>query len=264
MRGMLGVVLLLVAGLCHAQSKELRMPVAGEIGVDPQGKVFDLNIQSILTPEVKRVVEQSVRMWTFEPVMKNGVGVHAKARMFMTLVAVPAEGGYQLRIERVHFAGERREMNMVPPRYPRYAAVNGVGADVLVAVRVDRDGNVRDAVAVQTALPGISGNEKGLARWRRLFEEATVEAAKRWNFQADEDRTAADDTTLIVPVTYCPPGARTCGADGWRFQSAGPRQPIPWLAQSEQQFDATGLRQGEAMALNNTLTLRTKVVDTAL
>lgn len=263
MRGMLGVVLLLVAGLCHAQS-DLRMPVKGEIGVDPQGKVFDLDIQSILTPEVKRVVEQSVRKWTFEPVMKNGVAVHAKSRIYMTLVATPVEGGYQLRIERVHFAGDRPSETKSVPRYPPDAARAGIGADVLVAMRVGSDGKVREASVVQTSLPAMRGNEKELAKWRRLFEQATLAAARQWTFRASEDAANADDVTLIMPVAYCPPGVRTCGDDGWRFQSAGPRQPIPWLAPSEQQFDATGLRQGEAMALNNTLTLKTPVAGTAL
>lgn len=264
MRGMLGVVLLLVAALCHAQAAELRMPVEGEIGVDPQGKVFDLNIESILTPEVKRVVDSAVRRWTFEPVMKDGVGVHAKARMFMTLVAAPVDGGYQLRIERVHFAGERPSVTMSPPRYPRDAARAGIGADQLVAIRVGADGKVREAVVVQTSLPAVRGNEKVLGPWRRMFEQATLAAARQWTFRAsDAERT--DDVTLIVPVGYCPPGPSGCIIDdGWRPRSAGPLQPIPWLAQGEQQFDATGLRQGEAMALGNTLMLKTQVVGTTL
>ncbi|MDI9238326.1 hypothetical protein QLQ15_05295 [Lysobacter sp. LF1] len=263
MRGMLGVVLLLVTGLCHAQG-DLRMPVEGEIGVDPQGKVFDLNIESILTPEVKRVVDQAVRKWTFEPVMRNGVAVHAKAQMFLTLVAAPVEGGYQLRIERVHFAGDRPSETVLPPRYPRDAARAGIGADQLVAIRVDAGGKVREASVVQTSLPAMRGSEKELGKWRRLFEQATLAAARQWTFRASEDAANADDVTLIVPVGFCPPGAGNCMDDGWRYQSAGQQQPIPWLSQSEQQFDATGLRQGEAMALDNTLTLKTPVVGKSL
>lgn len=268
MRRMLGAVLLLIAGMCQAQPEprgELRLPVSGEIGIDPQGKVFDLSFSTILAPEVKAVVERSVRQWTFEPVVRKGAPVHAKALMHMTLLATAVDGGYQLKIERVHFSPDRQAVGrMMPPRYPHDAAQKGVGAEVLVALRIGNDGKVRDAIAVQSSLPGVKGNEKVLEKWRRLFEQASIVAAKGWLFGPGEDPGMEQDTTLIVPIDFVPTGTDMYAEGGWRTQAAGPQRPIPWLSPAEQVFDASGLRQGETMALNNTVKLAMPVIGTTL
>lgn len=265
MRGMWGAVLLLLAGVCQAQSAptaELRLPVSGEIGIDPQGKVFDFTIASILTPEVKGVVERAVKQWSFEPVTKDGAAVHAKARMYLTLVATPVGEGYQLRIERLRFAADRPSTLMFPPTYPQEAARRGIGADVLVALRVGADGKVRDAVAVQTSMPDAEGGGKKLDKLRRMFEQSAVATARKWEFRPSD--ASQEDVTLIVPIAYLKPGSMLSAMDGWRDHAAGRQNPIPWLPESEQSFDATGLKQGETLAVGDALKLRTSVVGTAL
>lgn len=268
MRRMLGAVLLSIAGLCQAQTaptNELRLPVSGEIGIDPQGRVFGLTFSTILTPEVKALVERSVRQWTFEPVVRKGAPVHAKALMHMTLLATAVDGGYRLKIERVHFSPDREAVGgMRPPRYPQHAAEAGIGAEVLVALRIGADGKVRDAIAVQSSLPGVRGNEKVLGKWRRVFEQVSLAAAKAWLFHPAEDPEAEPDTTLLVPIDFVAPGADRYAEGGWRPRAAGPQRAIPWLSPAEQVFDASGLRQGETMALNNTVKLATPVVGTTL
>lgn len=71
MKGFL-FLLLALPGLLFAQDKELRLDVAGEIGIDPQGAVYDYNIGTILTPELKALVGKAVQQWKFEPVMCDG------------------------------------------------------------------------------------------------------------------------------------------------------------------------------------------------
>lgn len=264
MRGMLGLGLWLVMGWCQAQTAELRMPVQGEIGIDPQGNVFDYTISTLLTPGVKQLVDRSVRQWKFEPVVRNGKPGYAKSRMDLTLIAHKMDAGYQLQVEHVRFTGSRAAVSMVPPRYPRDAAIQGIGADVLVAVRIDREGEVLDVVAVQSALPNTRGSERVLDKWRKLFEVASIDAAKRWRFKpADPMLEEEGETTIVVPVDFRM-GDAAGRPTGWRYESAGSARPIPWLEPAQQTFDATGLKQGEALALDFSMKLKTSVVGTTL
>lgn len=261
MRRMLGWGLLLVMGWSQAQTTELRMPVKGEIGIDPQGNVFDYTISTLLTPEVKQVVDRSVRQWKFEPVIRDGKPGYAKSRMDLTLIAHKVDAGYQLQVEHVRFTGSRESVSMVPPRYPSEAIRQRISADVLLAIRIDRDGKVQDAMAVQSALPNTKGSERVLNRWRKLFEDASVEVAKRWRFKpADSSLEEENETTVIVPVDFRMEDMAGYPPAGWRYESAGPARPIPWLEPGQQTFDATGLKDGEVLALDFSIKLKTNVV----
>jgi len=264
MKKLWGAVLWLLASSALAQEAGLRLPVNGEIGIDPAGAVFDYRIDTELTPAVKALVERSVRQWTFEPVLRDGKATHAKARLHLTLIARRMAEGFQLQVENVRFSGYRDAVSMEPPRYPKQAAINGVGGDVLVAVRVDATGRVTDAVAVQTSWPYKKVDARAAEKWGALLEGASVEAARRWRFEpVDAALHAEGDTTLVVPISYRmnvdrPP------REGWHYESAGPARPIPWLAPSRQAFDATGLMDGEVLALDYSVKLKTPVVGTAL
>lgn len=264
MKRILGLALWAMATTVLAQDAGLRLPVNGEIGIDPTGAVFDYRIDTELTPEVKSLVERSVRQWKFEPVLRDGKATHAKARVHLTLSAREVTKGFQLQVEDVRFSGYRDAVSMKPPRYPKQAAINGVGGDVLVAVRVDASGKVIDAVAVQTSWPYKKVVANAAEKWGALLETASVEAARDWTFEpVDTALHEQGDTTLIVPISYRmnvdrPP------REGWHYESAGPVRPIPWLAPSRQAFDASGLKDGEVLALDYSVKLKTPVVGTAL
>lgn len=263
MKGIWGIALWLLAVVAHAQTAELRMPVKGEIGIDPGGAVFDYRLDTELAPAVAALVERSVRQWKFEPVSRGGVAIHAKARMQLTLVAHKVADGFQLKVEEVHFTGYRKTALMNPPRYPAEAARAGVSGDVLVAVRVDARGKVVDAAPVQSSWPYKKFSESSMRYWGKVLEKASVDAARRWTFEpADATQPESADTTLVVPVSFRVNAPRA--TEGWRQETAGPAKPIPWLAAAQQTFDATGLKQGEAMALDYSVKLKTSVVGTAL
>nr|WP_295379477.1 TonB family protein [Pseudoxanthomonas sp.] len=259
-----GLALCLLAMNALAQDAGLRLPVNGEIGVDPTGAVFDYRIDTELTPAVKALVERSVRQWKFEPVMRDGRATHAKARLHLTLIARQVDEGFRLQVEHVRFSGYRDAISMKPPRYPKQAAINGVGGDVLVAIRVDASGKVTDAVAVQTSWPYKKVAAKAAEKWGPMLETASVEAARNWTFEpADAAPHAEGDTTLIVPISYRmnvdrPP------REGWHYESAGPARTIPWLDPSRQAFDASGLKEGEVLALDYSMKLKTPVIGSSL
>lgn len=256
------LLLLALPGLLHAQGKELRLDVAGEIGIDHQGAVFDYKINTILTPELKAVVDKAVRQWKFEPVMRDGRPVYAKSGMQLTLAALPMANGYQMRIENVRFVGSRKHRTQTPPRYPRSAQQASVGATVLLALRIDAKGDVLEVVPAQSRLVGATGSEKSINKLRALFEQSSLDVATHWKYEpADLAAGDAPETTLIVPVEYKLEGMTV--TEGWR-QGPSAAKPIPWLPSDKQNYDASGLKQGESIALDNPLHLKTDVIGTML
>lgn len=261
----MGMVLFgLLALLGSAHAADLRLQVVGDLVIDPQGHVSDYVVKTIVTPEVKAVLDRSVRGWTFEPSVRDGKAVYVRSRLHLDLVALKSDAGYQLRVEQIRFTGARDTRSMLPPRYPKEAARAGIGGDVLVAVRVNGEGTVIDAVPVQTSLPYINVSERDVARWGRFFEKSAVTAAKAWVFQPADLRVEDAETTIIVPVSYRMGDAPLATGEGWRRDSVTPAQRIPWLNESQQQFDPTGLKEGESLAVGQQPKLTTHVVGATL
>lgn len=256
------LLLLALPGALKAEEAALRLDVKGEIAIDKAGAVYDYKIATVLTPEISALVDRSVRKWTFEPVVRNGAPVHAKNDMYLTLIASRVETGYQLRVERVRFGGSRKERRISPPPYPKEANRAGIAATVLVAVRIDQEGNVLDAVAAQSSLNGVKARQRDADNWLKSFDKVSVAAAKKWKFEAAD--TAAGDapeTTQLVPVEF---RTDSLESEGWRQASAGTAHPIPWLPAEKQTYDATGLKQGDSLALDGAINLKQNVVGTML
>lgn len=257
------VLLLLLGGMIPAvAAEEIKLQVVGEIGIDPEGKVFATDIKTVVMPKVKELIDTTVSRWQFEPVLVDGKPAHVKSGMNLTLAAEKVGEGYQLRIERARFYSARSMLRTIPPRYPTEAARAGVGADVLVAVRVDAAGKVVDAAVVETSLPYRNAGAKTGEKWAKYFEKATLAAVKDWEYApARIEFGEVDDATLIVPVSY---RMGEASFNGWQVESGQTRKQIPWLAENAQQFDAAGLRQGESLALNQSVKLKTQVEGTPL
>lgn len=265
MRKLLGALLLLVLGTVQARADDLRMDVSGEIGVDGQGKVFDYVIKTIVTPEVKQLIDRSVRSWQFEPVVHDGKPGYAKANMTLTLLAKKVDAGYQLQVERVRFTGNRGTVSMPPPQYPMESARAGVMGSVLVAVRIDAEGKVLDVAAIQTSLPYRNLSQKKIEMAGKPLEKASIAAAKNWRFEpANLEWGDAAETTLIIPVDFWLGDASGPKRNGWHVEPNSVVRPIPWLAADKQQFDADGLKQGESLALDSPVKLKTEVLGSRL
>lgn len=266
MKRILFLLCLLLPRLAMAQdSKPLQLDVIGDITIDQQGAVHDYKINTALAPEVQRLVDTAVRKWRFERIVREGKPVNAKTRMDLLLTATPTEGGYRLKIDRVQFGGRQgAATTMVPPRYPQDAKQLGIGAEVVVAMRIDQQGNVVDAEALRSRLLGFSGKERAGARMRERFERVSTEAAKAWKYRpADLANGEVAQTSIAIPFLFCTAGA--CPASsGWRPAETAPQHPVPWLAADKQQFNVDGLRPGASLALDNDIKLQTAVVGTTL
>lgn len=262
MKRILILTCLLLPVLSLAQDrKALELDVSGELIIDKQGAVFDYKIDTLLAPAVKQLIDTVVRKWRFEPVVRGGVPVDAKSKMYLSLTAMPIDAGYQLKIDRVRFGGSRSALtrSVLPPHYPREAMRMAINAEVIVALRIAGDGKVVDAVAVRSRLLNVRGPEKQQAGMRKRFEQASVTAAKGWTYEPAE---AGDvpETTILVPISYCVGEGCRSRSGEWRVaETANPARPVPWLSEDKQQFDVDGLRDGQTVALDNVIKLQTPV-----
>ncbi len=256
------LLLLLVAWPAMAE-EALRLDVKGEISVDRNGSVRGYEIKTALTPEITSLLDRSVRQWKFEPMLRDGAPAYVRNDMYVSLVAAKVSEGYRLRIERVRFGGTRKARRMDPPRYPMEALRKGLSATVLVALRISPKGDVLEAAVAQSALTGVKASQRAADNWLGEFDRMALAAAKRWKYEA-ADPAAGDmpETTQLVPVEFTVDSP--VAPEGWQYASAGIAHPIPWLPPQSQAYDATGLKQGESLALDSSLKLAQDVIGKTL
>lgn len=244
------MALMLLSSVLFAQDKPLRLKVSGDITIDKDGNVGGYKLETPISDTVRSLIDKTVKKWRFEPVLRGGSAVYAKCGMKLEVVAIPVEGGLQLRVDKASFQAGRRVRRMAPPAYPTEEHARGFSADLLLAVRVDGAGNVRDTFVVQSMLN--SGEESvSNSRANRNFEKATLAAAKTWKFEpADLSIGEEADATLIVPIDFMREYS-ALAASGWKPGEAAARRLIPWLPASEQDYDPAGLKRGEMLSLGS-------------
>lgn len=139
------LVLLVIAGLGDVQAQDMRLQVAGNLLIDADGRVADYSVD-VETPEaIVKLLDSSVRGWSFEPTLRDGQAVKVRTRLNLTLAARKRDdGGYLLQVEQIRFTGVRKAITQTPPRYPKEAARAGISGDVLMAARIDAQGKVLD------------------------------------------------------------------------------------------------------------------------
>ena len=247
---------------------ELRLSVEGTIEIDPEGRVHDYTIETRLTSSIRDYVDQRVRQWRFEPITVDGRAVIAKTRMRLNLLAQTMGESYVLHVHSVHFgAPTSRERDRSRLRFPPKALRERLGAHVMLALRIDADGNVVDAHPYQTNLSRAMDKNQA-ARWRRMFEAVAIKAAKRWTYEPSEHIDgAATSATVFAPFEF-----RIVGDDGsqwashyWRIFVPGPVAPIPWQQDEMQLAERLDqLKDGETLAVSSRFRLIDDVVGAAL
>lgn len=241
---------------------EYSIDLTGNIEVAPDGSVHAYALDDGLKPVVQKLVSENIKGWKFEPILVDGRRVIARTRLRMTLKAVPAADGYALKIDKVWFGEPTRSSQMQPPRYPTAAARSGVGARVVLVLRIDAMGNVVDAHPEQTSLT-TKARGKTADRWRRLFETASLASAREWKFDIPEviDGEPAESSSIRVPVEFIMGG----GPGQWHGVIPGPAVPAPWVDQEQALASAIdALDDGEMQPLDSRFKLRTEVVGMVL
>jgi hypothetical protein len=258
------LMLLSILGVCTAQAQDMRLQVKGDLLIDTDGRVADYTVEDKISEPMRVLLDKSVRSWAFEPTLRDGQAVRVRTQLHLTLAARKRDSGdYLLQVEQIRFTGMRKAIKQTPPRYPSEAARANISGDLLMAVRINAEGKVVDVAPVQASLPYRKVQEKDVAYWGKMFERSAREAMRDWRYEPADPQSGETDTTLIVPIGYRVGDLELAG-DGWRRDSAGPAQRIPWLSESDQQFDPSGLKEGENIALGAQPVFKTPVLGTVL
>lgn len=249
----------LVAVVAQASSvKDLESSavIDGSIVVTTDGSVRTTQIDE---PEkygpIAEMVRNAALKWRFQPVLRHGEPVVAKASMHVRVVVKKlSKGRYAARITGATFGDDDlvptnelryADSQRVMPIYPAAPAKAGVDATVYVVLRVNRSGRVADAVAEQVNL-GSPGAEVLARRYRRAFAEAALEAARKWTFKVPTtgELAARSDWTARVPINFHIESPRHGDAvPVWQTYVPGPYTPAPW-AHHPGQDDGDAIAEG--------------------
>ena len=246
---MLLALTLTTAATAHAQSAvavrkqaEASMVVTGQIEVGPDGAVRSCTIdkQDELPAPVADLVRHSAAAWRFEPVVRDGTPIAARAPMNVRVVATPEADGktFSLRIAGATFGNgpadeQPHYKHREPPFYPKEAVQARVAGTVYLIVRVGRDGKVADVAPEQVNLTVVD-NERGMRRWRKVLADASIQAARDWTFEPPAAGPHKDDGEWVVrvPVAFHLHEwgkPERSGYGTWEGYIPGPRETIPWL-----------------------------------
>jgi len=248
----------------------LEMNADGEIQVAIDGSVSDYRLHSQLPSTIAQLVDRDVRGWRFEPVLVDGTPVVAKTAMHLALKAEPADGrdNYRIRIVNVIFGAPRQHDHTRHPHYPELAVRAHLGAKVLLAIRLDENGKVTDVQPYQTSLDARANSQNEADHWRKLFEEASVTAARSWTYDLSETFNGRRiETNVIVPVVFSlsnvPGSAPQAGQ--WKAYVPGPLHPAPWMTdRTFADHDLSAFPDHQSIPLNSRFHLKNNVVGTTL
>lgn len=218
------------------------------IEVGPDGRILRYEpITELKEPLATRVrtLADSLR---FEPVLEDGRPVIARTRMRMHLVAEPmGDGQLKVHMEHVGFPdGEedargaslapdsyvRGVAKRMPITYPAAALRAGVSGRVLVALRLEPDGSVADAVVRESALFSVKGRERVLGPALAVLERGATEAIRRWRFDVRVPEGAYPkpaDLTGLINVEYLVDDHPKPRPGLWLHETRSRERPLPWL-----------------------------------
>ncbi|HYQ25494.1 energy transducer TonB [Stenotrophomonas sp.] len=233
---------------------EASMTLNGVINIGREGQVeaFQLDRRDKVAADVASMVEGTVRNWRFEPVLVDGKAVSARTEVRLRLLADSLTGTtMQIRVADANFGPVSDEnkpstdnvssLKMRAPAYPeRAAAIRGQG-DVMLLVKVGRDGKVADVIAEQTNLTVVAP-ERQMQMLRDVLAKASVNTARSWTFNPPTTGANKDDAfwTVRVPVRY-DFSQREERYGRWSAYIPGPRQQAPWRTGEDEKATGTDL-----------------------
>jgi hypothetical protein len=254
------------------------MLVTGTIDVAPDGSVarYAVDHPEELPSQVTSLLDKTLSVWKFEPVMEDGKPVTAKAPMGVRIVAIPlGNGSYSISIAGAWFGNDAKDekdvsqetityKHRVQPIYPRDAVSARVAGTVYVLEKVNRDGTVDDAVAEQVDLRMIASDDQ-LAAWRRVLAGAALRALKQGTFNPPTAGKDVDQPYWIVriPVDFSLSGPSAPAAveeeryGQWRPYVPGPVQEPVWADKNKLAGSADAVPEGGSLLADTSLHLRT-------
>lgn len=234
------------------EQAEASMVLTGNIDIGTAGQVeaFRLDHREKVNPAIAGFLEDAVREWRFEQVIRDGQAVPARTPVSIRLGGrVNPDGTQRVTLLAANFqrydpdaTDEVTRLDAPPPKYPEEVFQMGGSGDVLLLVQVGRDGRVRDVAAEQVNLR-VALAEQKMRRMRDKLATISVAAARRWTFRAPTTGPLKDEAswTVRVPVKFSTGEERGQGYGRWQAYIPGPRQQAPWRADKVLGEDAAAL-----------------------
>ena len=204
------LLLTLIASTANAQAvrktAEASMLVTGSIELNPDGSLhgYTLDQSEKLPPPVVDIVGKSIPTWQFK--LSGTTHELVKTDMSLRVVAKPVgDGKYNVAVEGASFGHPGASAESVTykdrkaPRYPQLAIDSHVSGTVYLLMRVDRNGNVQDAIAEQVNLEQYS-TPLEMEKFRKALASASLDAAKKWTFNPPVTGTTVNDPYWVVRV----------------------------------------------------------------
>lgn len=216
---------------------ESALRVTGTIEVDAAGTVvaWSLDLPEKLPPEVVTMAAANVPKWTFEPVTLPEGTAASRMRMSMLFVAreMP-DGSHRIALRHPSFNPLDGPWFTVAKRgrrvYPPGAGKYNVTGTAFIALRIDRNGKVVDAMVEQVNL-NVVDRERTMEVWRKLLGEAAVRAALTTELNAPEVLFPPGVDALVARMmfVFATEDAPAPAYGEWSAYVPGPRAEIPWL-----------------------------------
>lgn len=243
---------------------EYSITATGEIEIAADGSVRDYRFDNKreLKPGLAQALDARIRDWRFEPIVVDGRAVIAKTRLRVMLEAQPAGDEYLLRIANVYFGEPERGSRLRPPQYPATAVRSGLGAKVILVLKLDDAGKVIEVHPEQTSLSLHARTEAIAENWRAAFVKASVRAARHWTFDISEIINGEPvGTSVRVPVEFFLPDV---SQNQWQAYVPGPYTPAPWVDVDALANRREDLGSGDMQSLDSRFKLKDGVVGSVL
>jgi len=220
---------------------EASMVLTGTMDITPTGAVEALHLDK--EDEVDASALESARKlvsgWRFEPVIRDGKAVPARAPVRMRLLAQQTgDGGLSISVASAKFDdGSETEIRtdsvqarkLTPPKFPEKLFYMGGLGEVTLLLEIGRDGRPQNVAVEQVNLRVIL-REHLMKRVRDGFMKASVDAAKRWEFDIPTTGEYADaeSWTVRIPVNYGTSREAAERYGQWQAYVPGPKFPAEW------------------------------------
>ena len=222
------------------ESAEASMTLTGRIDIGTDGRVtgFQLDHADKLPADLAAFVQRQVRSWQFQPVVENGTAVAAQTPVTLRLLSQPRPDGAgdNVRVAGASFTQYDPEdtsrvtsAGMRSPVYPKNLYAMRAKGEVLLLVKVGRDGAVEDVFAEQVNLR-VVGKANQMRVVRDTFARASVAAARSWTFRPPTTGKLKDAPSwnVRIPVRYMMGEHDLAGYGTWEAYIPGPRERAPW------------------------------------
>lgn len=220
------------------ETAEASMTLTGKIDIGSDGHVtgFQLDHADKLPADLAAFVQRQVQAWQFRPAVENGTAVATQTPVTLRLLSQssPDGAGDTVRVAGASFSkydpddtSRVTSSEIRSPAYPKTLAAMRAKGEVLLLLKVGRDGTVDDVVAEQVNLR-VVGKENQMRQVRNEFARASVSTARSWTFRPPTTGKFkdAESWTVRIPVRYMM-GERTPYGT-WEAYIPGPRERAPW------------------------------------